>query len=124
MNTTAIVTSIDIGIAAAVARTVPYYSSNRNRYVVHVGKEIHLELNWSYPIKSIATSPMMTATVRMDFITISRVACSYHAVKGDEEDVAGTFSSSPLPLPLTPVAGRLPSMAATRDSNSLLSAWS
>ena len=53
MNTTAIVTSIDIGIAAAVARTVPYYSSNRNRYGViktHA-KRIHLELNWSYQIK-------------------------------------------------------------------------
>ena len=67
--------------------------------------------NWSYHIKSMATSPMMTATVTMDFITISMVACSYHAMRGDA-DVAGTSPSSPLlPLPF-----------AIRLRNSLMSA--
>ena len=48
-----------------------------------------------------AASPMMMATVMTDFITAPTVVCSYHAMMGDDADVAGAFSSSPLlPLPL------------------------
>ena len=63
---------------------------------------------------------MITATVMNDFITISTISYLYNTMKGDN-DVGVGFSPS---LSQPPLAVRLPSMAAIRDNNSLLSAWS
>ena len=68
---------------------------------------------------------MITATVIHDSITISTASCLYDTMKGNDDDnVDVDVGFSPSPLPSLPVAVRLPSIAAIRDSNSLLSAWS